>query len=213
MKLATSFDNNQQQQQGIQNGQEEARAFLESATNVNMMQQTTLSQQYHQQTMEGSMVASGTALDSIYYGGALAQANHMLRNKPTQPTIRDLRKTVDEVQHPSGPSHTSVGDMNTFGRASAAEKRMSNNSLTGGFVPPGMTEEQALEAAMQASTAVEAEEKEQEDAMYQVAMMMSNEENQVSFFVLSLSLSFSVILTRSFLEYWRTSHIDSGAAG
>lgn len=188
MMIANSFDNNQQQQQGVQNSQEEARAFLEGATNVNMMQQATLSQQHQQRTMEGSMVASASALDSIYYGGALAQASHMLRNKPTQPAIRELRKTVDNVQHPAGPSHTSVGDMNTFGRASAAEKRMSNNGLNG-YVPPGMTDEQALEVAMQASTAVEAEEKEQEDALLQVAMMMSNEENQVSlYYVISLSI-------------------------
>lgn len=183
MMIAASFDNTQQQQQGNQNVQDEARAYLESATNVNMMQQATLSQQYQQQVMEGSMIASDSALDSIYFGGALAQANHMLRNKPTQQVVRELRKTVDNVQHPAGPSHTSVGDMNTFGQESAADKRRRNNGLMG-FVPPGMTEEQALAAAMQASTAGEAEEKAQEDAMFQVAMMMSNEENHVSFFVL-----------------------------
>jgi len=208
--IASSFEmNHQQQQLGTQkNSQEEARDFLNSAINVNYMHQGMLSEQFQQQLADGTMVESASMLDAIHFGGALAQSNHMLRNKPPQQVIREIRKMVDKAQHPAGPSHTSVGDMNVFGRDSAADKRRRNNGLTG-YVPEGMTEEQMMTFAMQEST----EEKEEDDSLLRLAMHLSNEEVRTT--CLALSLLFTILSHQlhSLLEYGRTSHVDCGAAG
>ena len=53
-----------------------------------------------------------------------------------------------------GPSHTNIGDINTHGRTTVADRRVTNNGLLSEYVPVNMTEEQQLQAAMSAMSMI-----------------------------------------------------------
>ena len=130
------------------NSQHAARAWLESGTNINMVQQQKSTEVYRNMMTSGKMSRDGDITRNVSNEGALAQSLHMVANRPRDvATIEALCSKVDQVEHPLGPSHTSVGDMNKHGRATAADMRISNNSLisgfntaAGSFNPSGITE-------------------------------------------------------------------------
>ena len=106
--------------------------------------------------------------------GALAQALNMVGNRPADHrTVLNLRQAVDGVQHPAGPSHTNIGDMNTHGRTTAADRRVTNNGLLSEYVPVNMTEEQQLRAAMSANEHDNASDGLTEEEMLEIALMES----------------------------------------
>ena len=76
----------------------------------------------------------------------------MVANRPNHDVLRHLRQQVDSTQHPSGPTHTNVGDMRTYGRRSAADDRVRNNGLEMDGLVEGMDEDEQLEIAMIRST-------------------------------------------------------------
>lgn len=132
-----------------------ARKWLLDGTNVNLMQQEVLSQMYDEMASNGSMQRNASYFTNIGNEGALAQANHMLANKPSDAHRRELQRMIDKVQHPAGPSFTIIGDMNTFGRASRADKRVTNNHLELAlFAPQDMSDEEMLQQGIAQSNLV-----------------------------------------------------------
>ncbi len=83
---------------------------------------------------------------AIRHEGCLSQANHYLANKPSDGSRRELKRMIDRVQHPAGPSFTAIGDMSNVGRVSRADKRVTNNHLElASFAPQDMSDEAMLQ--------------------------------------------------------------------
>lgn len=138
-----------------QNAQAESADWLNSHINVNRMQQRVSAEYYHTAASEGRMDMNGSVIDVIMNEGALAQSLSMLANPPSASATGYLRRKVDQVQDRAGPSFINLGaDMNVHGRASAADKRITNNSLEmDAFVPPDMSDADMLQQGIIASNA------------------------------------------------------------
>ena len=132
------------------NQRAQSSEWLEQNTNVNLTQQRT-SAEYYRRMTNGGTDRGVSVVGNVSNEGALAQSLNMVGNPPPNPlTTQHLRQAVDGVQHPAGPSHTNIGDMNTHGRDSAADRRKTNNGLLSTCVPHSMTDAQQLVAAMAA---------------------------------------------------------------
>lgn len=132
-----------------------ARDWLLEGTNVNRMQQEVSSQMYNEMVSNGLMLPNGSHFKNIGNEGSYAQANHMIANKPSHAHGRELRRMIDQVQHPAGPSFTDIGDMSGFGRASRADKRVTNNHLDlSSFAPQDMSDEDMLQQGIARSNTV-----------------------------------------------------------
>jgi len=163
-----------------QNDQAAAQNWLNQSLNVNSMQQSLANDAYQQMIRDGTMAPSSSITNNLLDQGALAQSLSMFSNPPSHSTVLAIRQRVDAMQHESGPSFTEVGDMNTHGRASAADKRMTNNGLLAEHVPPGMSDDQMMQAAMTASVTENAFSGDaSEEDQLQIAMMESNEQASV----------------------------------
>lgn len=131
------------------NQRAQSSEWLEQNTNVNLTQQRTSAEYYRRMTNSGGTDRGVSVVGNVSNEGALAQSLNMVGNPPPNPlTTQHLRQAVDGVQHPAGPSHTNIGDMNTHGRDSAADRRKTNNGLLSTCVPHSMTDAQQLVAAM-----------------------------------------------------------------
>ena len=98
------------------------------------------------------MTMGGSTVTNVRNEGSLAQALDMVGNRPRDMlTVKAQRRTVDNVQHPRGSSHTSIGDMNVHARSTAADDRVRNNQLTS-FFPPGMSENDMIIEVLKNST-------------------------------------------------------------
>ena len=122
-----------------------AKGWLEHNTQVNMLQQIEAGDHYRKLAADGEMVRDNETVVCVVNDiGHYAQAFNMTANPPNPKTAIDLRKRVDAVQHPDGPSMTAIGDMNVHGRSTAAHRRVSNNGLYLNHVPKNMLEEEQL---------------------------------------------------------------------
>ena len=154
-----------------------AQKWINHSLNVNSMQQSVANEAYQQMVRDGKMAPSSSIASSLMDQGALAQSLSMFSNPPSHSTVLSIRRRVDAMQHESGPSFTDVGDMNTHGRASAADKRMTNNGLLAEHIPSDMSDDQMMQAAMAASVTDNAFSGDAlEDDQLQIAMMESNDQ-------------------------------------
>ena len=150
--------------------QMEARQFLDKGLNVNLMQQKASGTRYQQQMQRGELDPRSEIVSNIAKEGVLAQAMYISSNPPADHrTTMLLRDQVDAIEHPSGPSWTSVGDMNVHGRPTAGDRRRNNNGLLSEYVPVNMSEDQQLQQALAESgkmpTTTSEEEKQLQQAM------------------------------------------------
>ena len=158
-----------------QRDKDDERQWLVQNLNVNRMQQEVSAAAYAQMARDGNIAVEGAAVFNIANQGALAQAMSMHANRPVHATLTSLRRRVDAMQHPAGPSHTIVGDMNVHGRQTAADKRVTNNGLMSAYIPAGMTEEQQMAAVMQQSMNANATNDVTEDELMGIALLESSE--------------------------------------
>ena len=131
-------------------------SFLDTYSNVNRMTQQDTFTHLHNMAKRGELAStnSQSVVNHIRNSGCLAQALGMLSNPPPQHILHDLRDKVDSIEHEAGPTHTSVCDMQCFGRAStAASARVYNNNLElSDYIPTSMpSEAEMIQQAMAAS--------------------------------------------------------------
>lgn len=157
---------------------EQATRFLNDALNVNRVQMETSTDHYTREVREGRLHSSTDIHPHIREEGYLAQALQISTNRPNQQVRSYIREQIDTLRDTRGPTFTAVGDMRTYGRHSAADDRVRNNSLEmDGLLPEGMSEEEQMEFAMMESKATTGREKTEglsEEELIQVAI----EENE-----------------------------------
>ena len=147
----------------------EVRNWLNEGLNANNLQRRSSIEHYGRQMEEGRMDSRTDVTSNVVGEGAMAQALHMVRNRPDRATAAELQKKVDALAHRSGKTCVDMGgeavDMRTWGKKSAAESRVDNNGLTHGVVhgitagtaakPPPLFQDDdaALNAGIRASMA------------------------------------------------------------
>ncbi len=136
--------------------QEDSISYLDQHTNVNRIQQQATLAYYNDLSKMGRMANSldQSLCSNIRNAGALAQSLSMLENPPLHNVLHTIRDRIDSIQHESGPTHTSFGDMRSLGRSStAASDRVTNNHLElSEYIPVSMLEEDMVQQAIAAST-------------------------------------------------------------
>lgn len=136
----------------------DAALYLNNSLSVNRIQQEASASFYHNQVSTGRLAANSNIASHIRNQGHLAGALHMVANRPNHDVLQHLRRQVESVRHPSGPTFTNVGDMRTYGRRNAADDRVRNNGLEMGGLVEGMDEDEQLKIAMIRSTTTASEE-------------------------------------------------------